>query len=178
MILKLAILCILLSSTIVSAEPLSAKLADIHQKIISDYDNVNHISSDDVSKLNTEQVVIFDVRGKKEHEVSHLDGAIQIDPDLDPQVFINKYGEAIKGKTVIYHCSVGRRSSKFASRVNSLSPQQQVDQSYNLQGGIFHWRNDEMPLVDINSETTQVHPYNFYWGRLIEDKSAISYETK
>ena len=178
MILRLAILCILLSSTTVSAEPLSTKLEDIHQKIVNDYDNVNHISSEDFSNINTAQIVIFDVREKKEHQVSHLDGAIQVDPDLDPKVFINKYGEAIRNKIVIYYCSVGRRSSKFASRVNSISPQKQIDQSYNLQGGIFHWRNDEMPLVDIDSETTLVHPYNFYCGRLIEDKSAISYKIK
>jgi len=159
-------------------EPLSPRLEGIHQKIIATYDNVNHISHEDFIKIDSNRVVVFDVRQEKEFKVSHLDGAIQIDPNIDPELFIGKYGELIKDKTVVYYCSVGRRSSKLASRINAISPQQQVAQSYNLQGGIFHWRNAQMSLVDTDNETTLVHPYNFYWGKLIKDKSAISYKVQ
>ena len=173
---------------IVGAEPLSKSLDKIHRGIITDYENVNHINIEQFLTLQKDELIVFDIREKREYEVSHLEGAIQVDPDLDPEDFLLKYGEAIKEKTAIYYCSVGRRSSEFAAGVNQASfnnktiykktTYDNTTQSYNLVGGIFHWHNAEMPLVDDEKNTTAVHPYNFYWGRLIDNKSAISYQPK
>lgn len=176
MILRMIVIALSLffSVTVMGAEQLTKKLSNIHQNIVDDYDNVDHIHAEQLLNLDKDDVIIFDVREKKEYQVSHLDEAIQVDPSLGPEEFLEQHGEAIKGKIVIYYCSVGRRSSKFASRVNQISQ----NENYNLTGGIFHWRNAEMPLVDNNSITDVVHPYNLYWGRLVEDKSARSYQAK
>ena len=125
--------------------------------------------------MSAEAVVVFDVREKKEYEVSHIDGAIQIDPKLKPEQFFQQYGESIKDKTVVFYCSVGRRSSNFAEQINATSEADEALATYNLTGGLFHWHNIQKPLVNEAQTTSAIHPYNFYWGRLIQDKPSISY---
>ena len=155
---------------------LSNRLESIHSKIITDYDTVNHLSAEQFSQIDKGTLVIFDVREKKEYEVSHIDGAIQIHPDFQAGEFLPIYGEAIKGKTLVFYCSVGRRSSKLLSEINQIVHADDVPEaSYNLTGGIFHWHNMQKPLINLEQTTSAIHPYNFYWGRLIENKSAISY---
>jgi len=152
-------------------------LERIHQKLIKKYDNVDHISSTEFSELNSQDLVIFDVRKEKEFAVSHIDGSIRLDPNTNADEFAAQYAQELKGKTVIFYCSVGRRSSAMASRVETVLKDSDATASYNLTGGVFSWRNQERSLVDQSSETTtKVHPYNFYTGRLIKDRQAISYK--
>ena len=152
-------------------------LERIHEKLIKKYQNVEHISSAEFSSIDVDDLVIFDVRKEKEFAVSHIEGSIRIDPDTKAEEFAAQYADQLEGKTVVFYCSVGRRSSALASRVDSIIENSEAAASYNLTGGVFSWRNQERSLVDQASEsTTKVHPYNFYTGRLIEDRKAISYK--
>ena len=43
-----------------------------------------------------------------------------------------------------------------------------IDVRSNLKGSIFKWANEGRPLVQDGKPTHQVHPYNKYWGRLLD----------
>ena len=140
---------------------------------------VAQLSSTEVSALLAvpRGVVLFDVRDPEEFAVSHLPGAIRIDPNLAPAAFIQAYGHVFGQQPVVFYCSVGRRSTALAERVNALSATQAPSTTpvANLRGGIFRWANEARPLQNARGETKLVHPYSFYWARLLTDKKQISY---
>ena len=42
----------------------------------------------------------------------------------------------------------------------------------NLEGSIFRWSGEGRPLVDPKGKSTRlVHPYNPYWGRLLDPEA-------
>ena len=173
MILGGAIAILVAGGVVVAMEP---ELTKIHKKIEAKYASVEHIDGDDYAKLDPSQIVVFDVRERSEFDVSHLDGAVQVDPGISADAFAEQYKEQLNGKTVVFYCSVGRRSSKLADRVDGVLAQYGASASYNLIGGLFQWRNEERSLMSQAGGTTDaIHPYNAFWGRLIEDKSAIRY---
>ena len=165
---------LLVGGAVIAMEP---ELAKIHKKIVKDYDNVEHIDADAYQSLDAEKTVVFDVRKQSEFDVSHLDGAIRVDPNIKANEFIEQFGEQVEGKTVVFYCSVGRRSSMLAERVDNVLAEQGNTKSYNLIGGVFQWHNEDRPLTSINGNATDaVHPYNNFWGRLITDKSSIRFK--
>ena len=38
----------------------------------------------------------------------------------------------------------------------------------NFKGSIFAWANADMPLVNKNGSTKTVHPFDEYWGQLLD----------
>ncbi|MDM3870719.1 rhodanese-like domain-containing protein [Porticoccus sp. W117] len=151
------------------------RLEDIHQTILADYRNVEHISAEQLKALEPGELVIFDVREDSEFLVSHMDGALQVEPGLSADEFMDQYGNQLVGKTAIFYCSVGRRSSAL---ISDLAPRLSVTtKAYNLSGGLFQWHNQGRELVNDEGEMIQaIHPYNRYWGQLIVDKSAIRFD--
>lgn len=172
-----AMLCILIGSvSSVTSVMAETELEKIHQKIALDYHGVEHISAAKLAQMNTSDLLVFDVREKKEFAVSHIQGAVWLDPGIDMDEFEQKFSHQLKGKTVVFYCSVGQRSSELAEKVDDVIQRSEAKASYNLAGGVFTWRNEQRLLINQTTQpTTKVHPYNFYWGRLIEDKKAISY---
>jgi len=151
-------------------------LSKVHESIEASYQNVAHIDAEVFSKLDKRQLIIFDVRELAEFRVSHLQGAIQIDPDISVQEFEINYADLLADKTLIFYCSVGKRSSALASKLQQIIIDSQAVSAYNLIGGIFQWRNDARQLVESELRTTtKIHPYNKYWSRYITNKHAISY---
>ena len=125
-------------------------LKNIHQNIMDDYEGVKHITRQkliDVLKTeNKNDILIFDVREKDEFAVSHLKDAKLLLPSTWKSSFFNKYGEQIKGKQIIFYCSVGVRSSKMANYLGQSLKEQGAKEIYNLQEGIFGWANEGAPL--------------------------------
>lgn len=154
----------------------ATSLSRIGELIEREYVNVKQIDIGEFSRLPASDVIVFDVREQEEFSVSHLSNAIQLAPNISAQEFEQRFGDHIADKTAVFYCSVGRRSSKLASELEDVLQDNGAVQFYNLRGGIFNWRNQQQPLVSPEHEATQkVHPYNAFWGRLIKDKSAISY---
>ncbi len=159
-----------------SANADESELMSIHEDIVADYEEVEHMTADAVLALLPDERVIFDVREPQEFAVSHIAGAIRLDPGITAEAFVERYSEMLDNRTVIFYCSVGRRSSMLSQRLDDTIAERGAIGSYNLVGGIFQWRNEQRPLVDNDGETQAVHPYNRYWGRLVTDKAAIRYE--
>lgn len=164
---------ILIGVCVVVLWPLS--LDKIHTKIINDFHDVEHLSLEQYERLNPAEIVLFDVREVNEFDVSHIPGAIQVSPQISDTEFYDRYAELINGKSVIFYCSVGRRSSELVSRLNLLSSGHGVPSAKNLSGGIFNWVNHNKSLAQNQEITNKVHPYNLFWGRLISDSSKVSY---
>ncbi len=156
------------------------RLEVIQKELESKYPAVNHISDQEVEKMRkeSEEIVIFDVRESAEFEVSHLAGAIQVDPDISSATFNQMYGESVSGKTVVFYCSVGRRSSLLADKVSDQLSAQGADEIYNLQHGIFGWHNEQRALIADTEKTDYVHPFNWFWGRLLDRRDMIRYSAE
>ena len=117
----------------------------------------------------TEDIVLFDVREEAEFGVSHLPGAAQMSPKLGRRGFKRQFASDFSGKTVVFYCSVGVRSSKMGSRLETTLRDMGANRVVNLSGGLFRWHNESREgLVDSNgSETEMIHPYDPHWGKLV-----------
>lgn len=156
-----------------SMEP---ELDKIHGEIEASFDLVEHINADEFLALDPSQIVVFDVREPDEYAVSHLATAVQLDPNIDADTFFDEYNSLLPGKIAVFYCSVGWRSSELAQRVDEVLTNEGVAGSYNLAGGLFKWHNEARPLMSpTKAATNSIHPYDSFWGKLIEDQTSIDY---
>ena len=140
-------------------------LSVVVQDVRSSYSDVNHISTDSLASLAAanQDVYILDTRSREEYDVSHIPGAIWIDPS--DRTFPELTGVDKKTKIVAY-CSVGYRSSKVARRLSAAG----YDDVANLEGSIFQWANEGRQLVDGAGTASTVHQYNERWGQLLHEE--------
>ena len=153
------------------AESQTTRLDKIHEDIQSKYADVRHLSADEFNGLLLPDTIVFDVREEKEYGVSHLSNAVLVSPKISAEDFMAQFGEQVSGKTAVFYCSVGRRSSDLVSRLEANREVDAGSALFNLEGGLFSWVNEQREVSGIG-----VHPYNWYWGRLIEDKTMINYK--
>lgn len=124
-----------------------------------------------------EPVLVFDVRERAEFDVSHIPGAVHVDPGITAADFMARYGELMEGRAVLMYCSVGVRSSILAARVRTEAIVRGASGVYNLRGGVFAWHNTGRYLKHPASrdETSKVHPYSRSWSRYIDFDNHVSY---
>ena len=149
----------------------------IEDNVAERHTDITHLEPEDFVKMQEagEAFILLDVREQSEFEVSHIPGALQIDPQAkatDVKSLLAANGIDADTPVVVY-CSVGRRSSRLGSRVVDALDGRKVA---NLRGGVFAWHNEELPLENAAGTTDAVHPYNTKWGKLIERSEGISYE--
>lgn len=146
-----------------------ADLTKVEAMVRAGYADVAQLSPDKLAELMArgEEMLIVDVREEEEHRVSHLAGAVRVDPVIWTWRFQSRLSEAAKGKRVVLYCSVGVRSSKLAGRVQNGLMAAGATGVYNLVGGIFRWHNEQRPLIDEKGPTALVHPYDSNWGGLL-----------
>jgi rhodanese-related sulfurtransferase len=104
-------------------------------------------------------LVVLDVRTPEEFAVSHLPGAVRVDPDRADLGSLAVAEES----TVVVYCSVGYRSAAIAEALEAAG----VERVYNLRGGIFAWANEGRPMIRDGAPVHRVHPYDPIWGRLL-----------
>ena len=169
----LSTLLILFNTGLYADEQLSFKLEKEHKKIVQKFPQLSHISIEGFRQLKSSDIVLFDVREQQEFDVSHIEGAIQIDPIMDLDDFVKRYGQQLEKQHIVFYCSVGYRSSEFLAKVLDVMPSEAEVEYLNLRGGIFHWHNLDQPLQNANGATNAIHPYNIFWGRYVEKKESI-----
>ena len=163
------LLLLVVASTIVrAAEPFT--LDAVRAEVKQDYSHVAHLPAKTLAQALAAKdgVVLFDVREREEYKVSRIPGAIRVDPGIWTRSFLTRHGDAVRGKTVVFYCSVGVRSSKLAERVRTRLGALGARAVYNLDGGIFAWHNQARPLVSDAGATPYVHPFDRHWGRLVD----------
>ncbi len=136
-------------------------LKDIRKR----YPDVNQLSTDSLAiwlaDEDRRQPLLIDAREPAEYEMSHLAGAIQIDPETTD---FSAFADLDKKTPIVVYCSVGYRSSKIADALTAEG----FSNVSNLEGSIFTWANEGRPIVHDDTPTNTVHPYNKVWGMLLK----------
>lgn len=145
-------------------------LNDLKTKIIRSYPAARSLTAEQFeAKIATaKSVAVFDVRERREYEVSRIPGAIHVPPDITAAEFVRRFGSDIRGRAVLLYCSVGVRSSRLATRIDAEARAAGADGTFNLMGGIFSWHNTGRKLVQAGGETDVVHGYNRDWSRYLD----------
>lgn len=171
----LALLLLLLAPVLASAkDPFT--LDTIRAKVRQDYPGVQQLSTKALAERMARgaPVVLLDVREKQEFAVSRIKGAQRVDPGIWRSTFMNRFGDKLRGKTVVFYCSVGVRSSRLAASVQAALKERGVGEVYNLDGGVFAWHNEKRPLENGRGPTDFVHPFDKYWGKLVDRRAFLS----
>jgi rhodanese-related sulfurtransferase len=109
------------------------------------------------------QPVLLDARTPAEFQLSHIKGAIQIDP-YRPS--LRTLAGFPKDTPIVVSSSAGYRGA----RVSSWLAKAGYPKALNLKGGLFKWANDGRPLFSGDRPTSEVHPYDRYWAWLLGRK--------
>jgi len=123
---------------------------------------VSSVSPPDLREMMTSQrVVLLDCRSPQEHRLSHIAGAIRVDPDM-----VTAPEPLPVDARIVCYCAIGVRSMAYAAALvaRGLAP---ASRCFNLSGGIFAWHNQRLPLVDADGPTTVVHPYSRLWRPML-----------
>ncbi len=139
----------------------------VKKKIHSEYPDVQQLSTKELySWLKSEKnssLVLLDVRDPEEYAVSHLAGAYLVETEKEALDIIGAKG---KDRTFVLYCSVGYRSSKLASILQSKG----YGNVFNLEGSIFQWVNEGKEIYRGSERVYAVHPYNSIWKQLLAKK--------
>ncbi|WP_440951289.1 rhodanese-like domain-containing protein [Methanosphaerula subterraneus] len=86
--------------------------------------------------INSDQLVILDVRTQSEFQTEHLNGAIN--RDVNAGIFRDQMGKTMdKSKIYLVYCQSGTRSTTAAKIMQDLG----YTQIYNMKGGIGKWKD-------------------------------------
>lgn len=110
-----------------------------------------------------DSVVLIDAREAHEFAISHLPEARRaLTLEEAKKVLPEALGEEV---AIIVYCSVGYRSSRLAVELQEAG----YENVFNLEGSIFRWANEGMPLECDGKPVTGVHPFNPEWGKLLKE---------
>jgi len=109
------------------------------------------------------QPVILDARTQEEFLVSHLGGAIRIDPY---RPILRPIRSFPKDTAIVVYSSVGYRGARLAD----FLARQGYGNVVVLDGSIFQWANEGRTVVRDDRPAKQVHPYDGRWGWLLESR--------
>ncbi|KAM3098482.1 rhodanese-like domain-containing protein [Phormidesmis sp. 146-35] len=104
---------------------------------------------------------LLDARTEAEYNVSHLDNAQRINPDIHDFSDLKLSLET----SIVVYCSVGYRSARVVDRLQQAG----FTQVMNLEGSIFEWANQGKPIYAQGQRVQRVHLYSPAWGYLLKD---------
>ncbi|MEM9027020.1 MAG: rhodanese-like domain-containing protein [Pseudomonadota bacterium] len=174
---------VILASIIALTTNSSGGLSEVEDDIRTRYSDVSHLSPRAVASWTRDvgasigrrpDVLLVDVRDPGEFAVSRIGGALRIDPGVKPSAVADILGD-VRGKTIVFYCSVGERSSSMAQRVQRFLTDRGAIAVHNLSGGIFRWHNEQRQLHNAEGATDYVHPYNTVWGQYVIRQDAVRY---
>jgi rhodanese-related sulfurtransferase len=112
-------------------------------------------------ELASSNPILLDAREQKEYNTSHIKNAIFVGYDffkldsLTPQI-PNKSSE------IVVYCSLGIRSEDIAEKLKKAG----FENVKNLYGGIFEWKNSNLPVYNSNEkETDSIHTFSKAWSK-------------
>lgn len=169
------LLCLVL---IVGAAPVagSQTLRVIQERLVEKYPRVDVIAPDELAReiIQADDLLILDVRSEEEFRVSHIPGALRVDPGAPARTISALIERQGNPGIVVLYCSVGYRSTRMANRVRKVLPPDTAVDLYNLSGGLFLWHNQNRLLEDDLGPTEYIHPYDAAHAPLLVRKSLVS----
>jgi rhodanese-related sulfurtransferase len=119
------------------------------------FPDITHIAPEEAaSELDSQaedRPLLLDVRGTSEYNVSHLLGAVRVEPGLED---LTPLDSLAKDREIILYCATGWRSSTLARRLESEG----FTNVRNISGSIFRWTNEGRPVYRDGEEVHDVHP--------------------
>ena len=106
------------------------------------------------------QPVLLDARTGPEYALSHLHGAMRVDPRAPS---LKPLAAFPRDTPIVVYSRVGFRSARVARWLD----RQGFRRVFDLPGGIFAWANEQRPMESNGRPATQVHPYTTMWARLL-----------
>lgn len=136
-----------------SQESLS-ELLDKHNK-----ESIPYITVKELSKQ--QNTIILDARELEEYKTSHLKNAICVGYDnFKLKKTVKKLAD--KQQPIVVYCSLGIRSEDIAEKLKKAG----YTNVYNLYGGIFEWKNNNLPVYNSKEkETDSIHTFSFEWSK-------------
>ena len=155
---KVLLLFVLISSVSFGQKKLDKLLNKFNKN------KVPYISVDELASPKTKPILL-DAREEKEFKVSHLKDAICVGyDDFKLQETIKKLPQDKNAKIVVY-CSLGIRSEIVAHKLIKAG----YTNVFNLYGGIFEWKNNNLPVLDtLENNTEKVHAFNKDWSKWLK----------
>jgi sterol desaturase/sphingolipid hydroxylase (fatty acid hydroxylase superfamily)/rhodanese-related sulfurtransferase len=144
--------------------PYERRLASTLVLVHEAFPQVQRVTVHDLSAwladTNRPQPGLYDVRTPDEFAVSHLPGAIRMDPRSRAHDVVKRIDPA---KPAVFYCSVGHRSSQMADQLRVLGR----TNVFSVEGSIFAWSNAGLPLVSNDVPVKLVHPFSESYARLL-----------
>jgi rhodanese-related sulfurtransferase len=137
----------------------------VHLAVRAKFKDVRQVSPAELAAWkvdpNRPPPLLVDARPPEQFAVSHIDGAVSLDPTDPDLAALKNVGVAIP--IVVYDGPgvVGAAMTRAlaAAGYTRLS---------NLDGGLFRWVNEGHPVVNDAGPATTVSPINWWWGRLLK----------
>ncbi len=128
-------------------------------ELLSTYnkDRIPYIS---VAELSKTDAILLDAREQEEFNTSHLKGATFVGYD---NFKLKKVKKLISNKDaeIVVYCSLGIRSEDIAEKLKKAG----FTNVKNLYGGIFEWKNNDLPVYNLEEkETDKVHTFSKEWS--------------
>ncbi|MBQ0807831.1 MAG: rhodanese-like domain-containing protein [Porticoccus sp.] len=172
MFLRVLFFSLLLIAASAFASQEDNPLLDIKSKIRVEYPTIKYVSIEQLreklSATSRQFPLLLDVREPEEYSVSQIHGA-KLTPTIERVMAVLDKQE--KNRIAILYCSVGYRSALLAKQLQDRG----YKHIYNLEGSIFEWANNGYPVYQGDKQVFTVHPYNFWWGRLLDEKLHFDY---
>lgn len=133
------------------------------------FSDVNHISVADLKAwlrdASRKPALFVDARTEEEFAVSHLPGAMRVNPKFDGETLPDGIDAE---RPVVVYCSAGYRGARLARHLQRIGHRC----VWNLDGGIFAWGNDGMPLERDGRTVCNIHPFSRIFSRLLKPGKA------
>ena len=112
----------------------------------------------------SKNIILLDSREEKEFKTSHLKNAIYVGHDFFNLDSVQSKLKNKNSKIVVY-CSLGVRSEDVAEKLKKAG----YSNVYNLYGGIFEWKNNDLEVLNLNEKPTDsIHIYSKAWSKWLK----------
>jgi rhodanese-related sulfurtransferase len=137
---------------------------------VNNNESIPYISVSELRNLQLkDSVLILDAREMREFEVSHIASAKYVGYDY----FSSEETSADihnKNTPIVVYCSLGIRSEDIGEKLKK----QGFTNVKNLYGGIFEWKNSDLPIIDSEGKDTEnVHVYSKLWGKWLKNGEKV-----
>jgi len=153
---------------VVAGRPIAFDI--VRRLTVRKFPDVRWIDPEGLARWRTDsgrpQPVLLDARTADEYAVSHLPGAVRMDPY---RPLLRPLRGMPKDTVIVVYSSAGYRSARLAHWLAG----QGYNNVTNLSGSIFQWANQGRPVVRDGRPVTEVHPYDDSWGYLLESRYRI-----
>ena len=145
----------------------SLSWTSVKEMVRRDFPGVEHVSADELNRRleSADAPVLLDVREEAEYNVSHLQGAVRVQPGSDAAELIETLESDTPDMPIVAYCSVGYRSSELVQKLTERG----FTNVKNLDGSIFEWANRGYPVERDGEEVREVHPFDDRWGTLLHE---------